>query len=259
MLKQLLAQPVTCDVHLQDLTSEAVSALSVDELREVHKRIHRAALLDDDFLQSPQADDAALLNLLVQQELWLRGEVSPVSVQPLNERSRSLGLRQGLTEAHLRFMGLVADLPAQPSLPETDSDVELVQRQVSLCPVRRAEAEQRIVFGIVYEPNVPDAYGTWASAEEIAKWAHLWLARFQNNTDGHTRFVNDKVEIYESYIAPVDFKIGGRSITKGTWLLMMHVRDDEMWDSIKRGDLTGFSIGAYASVIWGKEPPTQSP
>jgi hypothetical protein len=35
-------------------------------------------------------------------------------------------------------------------------------------------------------------------------------------------------------------------IRRGTWLLAVRVVDDELWQQIKAGELTGFSIGGSA-------------
>lgn len=52
----------------------------------------------------------------------------------------------------------------------------------------------------------------------------------------------DKITIRESFLAPVDFEVGGRNIKKGTWVMGMHVKDDLLWEQVKRGGITGFSI-----------------
>lgn len=125
---------------------------------------------------------------------------------------------------------------------------------IPLLPVdkKAAAVEKQIVLGIVLEPGtkrdgtVDDSQGSVISADEIERAAHLWLARFQNRGLQHKKIVNSKVEIYESYIAPVDMKIGGRQIKKGTWLLMYHILDSDLWEQVKNGEITGFSMGGFA-------------
>jgi site-specific DNA-cytosine methylase/site-specific DNA-adenine methylase len=121
--------------------------------------------------------------------------------------------------------------------------------EVTLLPVSKAEEEQRIVFGVVLEPDTVDSQGDTISAEEIIRAARLWLARYQNRGIMHRRIVNSKLELYESYTAPVNFVLNGRKIKKGTWLLMYHVLDDAMWQDIKDGKLTGFSMGGRARRV----------
>jgi len=54
------------------------------------------------------------------------------------------------------------------------------------------------------------------------------------------------VKVLESYLAPTDFAVGDVSVRRGTWMLAVRVLSDELWDRVKGGDLTGFSIGGTA-------------
>ena len=57
------------------------------------------------------------------------------------------------------------------------------------------------------------------------------------------------VKVLESYLAPTDFTIGELAVRKGTWLLAVRVLSDELWERVKTGDLTGFSIGGSARRV----------
>ena len=61
----------------------------------------------------------------------------------------------------------------------------------------------------------------------------------------------------ESYLAPTDFTIGELAVRKGTWLLAVRVLSDELWERVKSGDLTGFSIGGSARRV--PEPAPAQP
>jgi DNA adenine methylase len=124
-----------------------------------------------------------------------------------------------------------------------------VEKVVRLLPVEKAEEEERIVFGVVLEPNEVDAQGDTISEDEIRQTAHEWLAKYQNRGLMHRKLVNGKVRIYESYIAPANLTIGGQKVKKGTWLLMYHVPDDEIWQQVKSGKLRGFSMGGFARRV----------
>jgi len=123
------------------------------------------------------------------------------------------------------------------------------EHYVPLLPVDKADEERRIVFGVVLEPDSVDAQGDTISAEEIERAAHIWLAKYQERGLMHRKLVNDEVEIYESYLAPQDMSVAGRSVKKGTWLLMYHILSDKMWEDVKTGKLTGFSMGGYARRV----------
>ena len=42
-------------------------------------------------------------------------------------------------------------------------------------------------------------------------------------------------------------EIEGQPIKKGTWLMTMEVSDDDVWDKIEKGEITGFSMGGKGS------------
>ena len=109
--------------------------------------------------------------------------------------------------------------------------------------------EQKLVLGIVLEPETVDSQGDIYSADEVARAAHGWMENFQNCGFMHKTLVNENVKPVESYIAPTDFELGGQTIKAGTWLLCVHVLNDAIWKQIKAGELTGFSIGGVAQRV----------
>lgn len=110
--------------------------------------------------------------------------------------------------------------------------------------------ELRYVLGVVLAPEVFDAQNDIVSVDEIRKTAWDWLRHFRNLGLQHKGLINGKVHVVESFLAPVDIQIGGETITRGTWMIGVHVDDDELWADVKSGKLTGFSMGGFAR----KEP-----
>lgn len=115
-----------------------------------------------------------------------------------------------------------------------------------LAHIEKAGAEERYVLGIVLEPETVDAQNDIYSADEIVKSAHVWMEKFRTVGLMHKGAINDKVKVLESYLAPVDFEVDAVVVKKGTWLMAVRVLDDALWDAVKKGDLTGFSIGGSA-------------
>ena len=109
--------------------------------------------------------------------------------------------------------------------------------------------DERYVLGIVLEPEVVDAQGDIYSTEEIRAAAHRFMEEFGGLGLMHRLRVNDQVKVLESYLAPTDFTIGDITVRKGTWMLAVRVLSDELWDRVKNGDLTGFSIGGSARRV----------
>jgi hypothetical protein len=115
------------------------------------------------------------------------------------------------------------------------------------------KAEKRLVTGLVLRPEVTDGQGDIMSAEVIAKAAYDWLARFGKKTQlglQHSSFKKneDRFVLAESYIAPINFALGSDLVTEGTWLMTVKVLDDDIWEAVKAGEITGFSIGGRATA-----------
>lgn len=107
----------------------------------------------------------------------------------------------------------------------------------------KADADSHFVTGIVYEPMVEDTQGNYMTEEEITKAAY-WFAKNGNQVDLQHCFKKcDGAEVVESYVAKCDMEIEGETIKKGTWLMTMEITDSDVWDSIQKGDITGFSMG----------------
>lgn len=107
------------------------------------------------------------------------------------------------------------------------------------------EEEERTAYGVVLEPETTDTQGEIYSEDEIRKTAWAFLEKYQNFGLMHEEIRRD-IRPLESYLAPVDFEVNGDQIKKGTWMLRVRVLDDQTWEDIKTGKLTGFSIGGYA-------------
>jgi hypothetical protein len=115
-------------------------------------------------------------------------------------------------------------------------------------PILKVDEEKRIVTGIVYEPDVLDAHGEFMTADEIEKSAHQFLKDFRNIDKQHD-FVASETEVVESWITKEDGNLGEQEVKKGTWLLAVHVPDDDTWSEIKKGELTGFSMGGVGERV----------
>lgn len=134
--------------------------------------------------------------------------------------------------------------------------------------------DQRLMTGPVLIPDNIDLQDDIISSPEILKAAHGYMVKLAFKDDpeflkalgfgvvdkaGETGFqhmdFSRKMAVVETYIAPVDFEMNGRTITKGTWVMTMKVFDDEVWALVKTGKITGFSIGGRAKSrpVKGKE------
>ena len=112
--------------------------------------------------------------------------------------------------------------------------------------------EQKLVYGIVYEPDTVDAHGDFMTAAEIEKAAHGFL-KDAREIDKQHDFQGGVGAVVESYVAPADFVINGELIKKGSWVLVTKA-SEEIWEEIKKGEITGYSMAGVADIAKQEEP-----
>jgi hypothetical protein len=109
----------------------------------------------------------------------------------------------------------------------------------------KADAEKRLVYGIVLEPDTEDTQGDIIAADEIEKAAHRFLVASRMVGDSHRKPAG--AQVVESYIAPMEFNIGEQTVKAGSWVMAVKVADDRLWEAVQQGDYTGFSIGGFGA------------
>ncbi len=112
---------------------------------------------------------------------------------------------------------------------------------------------KQLVYGVVLEPNTLDSQDDYMLPHHVEKAAHGYLARvirgkasvakLQHRAQGFKKTVPSLVPV-ESYIAPVDFALSSsEQVRAGSWVMVMKVEDDALWQDFLDGKYTGFSIG----------------
>ena len=117
----------------------------------------------------------------------------------------------------------------------------------------KSDTDSHIVTGIVYEPMAEDSQGDYMTAEEIEKSAHWYMKNAQGVDVQHNWQQAAGVSVVESWIEKNDTTIEGVEIKAGTWLMTMEITDSSIWDSVCKGDITGFSMGGFCRYGEEKE------
>ncbi|OWV38882.1 phage portal protein [Bacillus spizizenii] len=125
------------------------------------------------------------------------------------------------------------------------------QKEVKV--LAKEAGEEKLVYGIVYEPDTVDAHGDFMTATEIEKAAHGFL-KDARQIDKQHDFQGGVGEVVESYVAPADFEMNGETIKKGSWVLVTKA-SEEVWEQIKKGEITGYSMAGTAETIEKQEKP----
>ena len=118
------------------------------------------------------------------------------------------------------------------------------------------DEEKRLLLGACLIPNKKiyrnldgkEFYLTFTD-KTIEKLAHYFLKnQYQNNSTFEHRTKIDGMSVAESWIVEnpkQDKSIAfGKEYEKGTWVVMMKVDNDAVWQKVKQGEVKGFSIEA---------------
>ena len=119
--------------------------------------------------------------------------------------------------------------------------------------IEKTDGEKRMVYGIVYAPDELDSDGDYTDGDEIEKAAHEFMI------EGRSAFSVDKQHDYnpeygyvaESWIVKDSDPLFPEDA--GAWAVGIKVVDDETWEQIKKGEITGISMAGNARFERGEK------
>lgn len=129
--------------------------------------------------------------------------------------------------------------------PEPKPEPEPIKRSMRIL---KADEPERIVLGVVMEPDEKDTQGDQQTAEEIEKASNWFMEKAQRVmiiTDENHDDDDFEVVLLQNFLAPVDMIVNTEIIKKGTWLQAVRL-DEDTWEKVKSGELTGFSVDGSA-------------
>lgn len=128
-------------------------------------------------------------------------------------------------------------------------------------PIVKADEEERLVYGVVLDPYIVDAHNDWIPPKQVQDTAHGWMRKSRVIGLQHT--VKAKAHAVESFLVQYpsaeDYKqarenlphkaykmqFGDDVVHSGAWIVATKVEDDGLWQAIKDGKITGYSIGGF--------------
>jgi len=112
----------------------------------------------------------------------------------------------------------------------------------------KADAKEQIVYGIPLVPDTEDGQGDTVTPPQIARAAWGFMLKSQRFDFQHERLVPiGEAAVVESYIAPVDFDLNGKSVKAGSWVLATKIFSKELWARIEKGEINAYSINGRGS------------
>ncbi|AFU16878.1 XkdF (plasmid) [Bacillus thuringiensis MC28] len=149
-----------------------------------------------------------------------------------------------LKNANISYVSLVTKGANGRQFAIMKSESAKQQNITKQVPILKTEEEKQLVTGVVYEPDVEDSHGDKMTAEEIEKAAYT----FQHIDKQHDEIAG-KGTVVENWIAKSDMTVGEQEVQAGTWLMTVRVDDADTWEEIKKGEVTGFSMGGFGERV----------
>ena len=113
--------------------------------------------------------------------------------------------------------------------------------------MKKVDDEQQRILGVVLEPDTFDLHKDIYSASEVELACKCFGEQCMNANLQHVvNIASDACVIEKSFIQNVDCMIGEQVVKAGTWLQQWKINDPDIWDLVKSGDFTGFSVGCVA-------------
>ena len=120
---------------------------------------------------------------------------------------------------------------------------QIVQEAV----IKKSDDELHIVWGEVFAPGVIDSQGDFMLKEDIMIMAHSFMKekRLKSVDVNHDNNLDKNSCVVESFVA----RKGDDTFAEGSWVVGIHIPDDDIWSMFKTGELNGFSMEANAKRI----------
>lgn len=181
-----------------------------------------------------------------------KGEPSyPINdLEDLHNAIKAVGRGSGSHDAIRRYVTRRAKAMGHSDLiPENWTSEGANKSQFSLvCSLRKADGEQRLVYGVLLEPGVRDSQGDVVSAAEIEKACHRYMEESQKADVQHS-YEEAPAVLVENFVAPENMHLGDEPVQKGAWVQGWRIDDANLWSDIKSGKLTGLSMGGMANRL----------
>jgi len=122
-------------------------------------------------------------------------------------------------------------------------------KETKVVSIAKADNEKHLIYGIVYSPDDPDAHDESANGEEIEKACHRFSEDFRQwAVDTEHNELENMSTVVENYILKGTHSILTEA-KEGSWIVVIKVRDVEIWDAVKSGEITGISMAGLAEKV----------
>ena len=152
-----------------------------------------------------------------------------------------------ITDAKIKFVSLVDKAANKKAFLLTKQEADGSQGFQTNGRIVKVDGDSHYVTGVVYEPMVADAHDNFMTEAEIEKAAHWFMKNGDKIDIQHSFEEAEGLTVVESSVTKADQEIDGQTIKKGTWLMTVEVANDDVWEAIEKGEITGLSMGGVGN------------
>lgn len=126
-------------------------------------------------------------------------------------------------------------------------------------PIRKTDAEKRMVYGVVYAPDEIDAHGDFTTADEIEKAAYGFMKNLRlRQIDKDHSFDPAPAYVAESWLVRAPDPLFQEE-KEGAWAVGIKIEDDSLWEAVKGGEYKALSLAGFCERVnlekaWKKAP-----
>jgi len=145
-------------------------------------------------------------------------------------------------------------LIGRPKDQELKSDKGEVKKFTKEIKIAKVDKKKRMIYGMVYEPDVLDAHNEFSTEEDIEMGCNEFMENILLNGFSGLNFMHkdslskDDAIIIQNWTQKEDGQIGEQIAKKGSWWIGVKVLNDSLLDLIIEGKITGFSMEGSASA-----------
>lgn len=151
---------------------------------------------------------------------------------------------QELLELKVDFISLVAS-PANGKPLVLKS---VAKHKLFAIKADESNPDMKRAYGIVYSPDEPDLQNDTASEATIKKAADDFMLNGRTkNVDKNHSFEPEQAFVAESWLIR-DGDPMFADAKKGSWAVGIQINNDALWESLKKGELTGISLAGTAAT-----------
>jgi len=133
-----------------------------------------------------------------------------------------------------------------------DHDFTKVERDFGkVATFKGIDEDKRLATGVVLVPSEVDHQGDWVEPETIEGFSRDFMRRMQTGDETHrggglmhAAFPGPtEISLFENRVLDKETTIEGEEYPAGTWVQTWHIEDDDLWELVKDGVISGYSIG----------------